>query len=397
MKTIEWVAVVWVLAAGAVAGQAPATRPPAAPAPDKAGLLASERDAHAARAALEAGDAARAIALADRVLATEPAQPTAASVKVEALLAKGDRTAALDAYDAWYAKSGAEDSRLTTKIAIAELEALRTEPLLEVDALAALARSSGPAATRARAQLTDFAWATPPTTKSWPAIAALGRLGDPKAAARAAQAYRESTGSGRVTALEAVIAAGGAGAEPVLRDALGVRDPMIQATAADGAAKLGLKGLIPALQQVVKTGEMFAPFSAAVALAQLGAPGGEAILESAATSRAMDARLKAAAARKARGDKGWVEAARGLLTGEDPVVRFQAAALLYTADRAAATKVLQEGTQDPNPAVRTLVADLVSSEPTIPLSELRRLLRDGIPRVRLYAASGLLARPGPPE
>jgi hypothetical protein len=392
----------WVVSPSTPAHGQPA--PPAAPAPahPPASLQAqnadqADRDARAARVALEGGQAAQAVKLADAVLTKQPLHPGAMSVKVEALLALHERTAALDAYDAWFNKVGTEEPRLLTKMAAAELEALRAEPLLEIDALAALAGGSGAAATRARTQLADFAWATPATTKSWPAIAALGRLGDRKAAARAAQAYRESTGSGRVTALDAVIAAGGAEAEPILRDALGVRDPMLQATAADGAAKLGLKSLVPALQQVVKTGEMFAPFSAAVALAQLGATGGEALLDSAATSRAMDARLKAATARKARGDKGWVDAARALLTADDPVVRYQAAALLYTTDRAAATKVLQAGTMDPNPAVRTLVADLLGREPAVPVPELRRLLRDGIPRVRLSAASALLALPAPPQ
>ena len=394
----------WVALSVSLAGAQPA--PPTVPAPRPARPAGSpaqeqaadqaDRDTRAARVALEGGQAAQAAKLADAVLARQPLHPGAVAVKVEALLALGERTAALDAYDAWYAKVGTDDPQLLQRIAIAELEALRAEPLLEIDALTALARSQGPAAAPARKKLGELAWATPPTVKSWPAIAALGALGDRKAAARTAQAYRESTGSGRVTALQAVIAAGGAEAEPVLRDALGVRDPMIQSTAADGAATLGLKGLIPALQQVVKTGEMFAPFSAAVALAQLGATGGETLLEAGATSPAMDARLKVATARKARGDKAWIEGARALLSAEDPVVRYQAAALLFTADRAAATKVLQTGTMDPNPAVRTLVADLVSREPGVPVAELRRLLRDGIPRVRLYAASALLGRQAPP-
>jgi hypothetical protein len=309
----------------------------------------------------------------------------------------GPLFSALDAYDAWFAAVRLEDAPMLGRIAVAELEAVKSEPLLEVDAIAALTGASGPVATRAKAQLSELAWATPATTKSWPAIAALCRLGDRKAAARAAQAYRESSGSGRLVALEAVIAAGGAEAEPILRDALAVRDPMIQSAAAQGAATLQLERLVPALQQVVKAGEMFAPFSAAVALAQLGATGGESLVEAGATSPAMDARLKAITARKARGDKGWVEAARGLLGSEDPVVRYQAAALLVSADRQSAMKVLQAGTTDPNPAVRTLVADLLARDPGVPLAEFRRLMRDGIPRVRLLAASAILARPAPPR
>jgi HEAT repeat protein len=243
--------------------------------------------------------------------------------------------------------------------------------------------------------LKEFATADPPSTRTWPAIAALARLGDAAATRRVAQAYRESTGSGRTTALAAVIAAGGPGAEPILRDALGVRDAMLQSMAADGAATLKLKSLVPELQRVAKTGELFARFTAAVALAHLGATGGETLLASGATSPAMDARLRVAGVRKARGERGWVDAVRPLLEAEDVGVRYQAAAMLLEADRPAALKVLQTGTQDPNPAVRTLVADIVTRDTATPVAELRRLLRDGVGRVRLSAAAAILERPSP--
>jgi hypothetical protein len=374
---------------------------PQASAPQKprasTGLAPADRDARLAAAALQAGDAQKAIALADAVLAKEPGHPRAAATKVEGLIAIGANDKALDAYDAWYRAVRVEDVRLLSRIASAELAALEKDPLLEIDVLAARAGASGADATKARARLGELAWATPATSKSWPAIAALGRLGDRKAADRAAQAYRESVGSGRVTALDAVIAAGGSTAEPILRDALAVRDAMVQSTAADGAATLGLKALVPELQRVAREGELFAKFSAAVALAQLGATGGDALIDAAATSPAMDARLKAATARKARNDRGWIAAARALLESPDVVVRYQAAALLASADRPAATTVLQQGTQDPNPAVRALVADLVTRDPAVPVAELRRLLRDGIARVRFFAAAAILKRPRPPE
>ena len=399
------VAVAAVLACRTVeAGQAatPATPPARRTSPAAAPSLATaptaaDRDARAARAALERGDAAKALELVAPVIAKEPAHPLAAAVKVDALLGLGERTQALDAYDAWFNVVRAEDIALLTRIAVAELEALQTEPLLQIDALVALSTQQGPRGTRARTQLTEFATANPPTSRSWPATVALCRLGDAAAARTAAKAYRESTGSGRVTALEAVIAAGGPGAEPILRDALGVRDAMLQSTAADGAATLKLKGLVPDLQQVAKTGEMFARFTAAVALAHLGATGGETLIEAGATSPAQDARLRVAGVRKARGDRGWIEATRPLLASDDVAVRYQAAAMLIDVDRPAAVKVLQTGTQDPNTAVRTLVADVVTKDPGTPVAELRRLLRDGVPRVRLYAAAAILRHPAPPR
>jgi HEAT repeats len=402
------VAVAAVLACRTVeAGQAAAPAKPSARRPSPAAApsatapaaaaTAVDRAARDARAALERGDAARAIEMVDPVLAREPGHPLAAAVKVDALLGLGDRPRALDAYEAWFNVVRAEDAALLNRIAVAELEALQAEPLLQIDALVALSAQQGPRGTRARTQLTEFATADPPSSRSWPAIVGLCRLGDAAAARRAAQAYRESKGSGRVTALEAVIAAGGPGAEPILRDALGVRDAMVQSTAADGASTLKLKGLVPDLQQVAKTGEMFARFTAAVALAHLGATGGETLLDAGATSPAQDARLRVAGARKARGDRGWIDAARPLLASDDVAVRYQAAAMLIDVDRPAAVKVLQTGTQDPNPAVRTLVADVVTKDPGTPVAELRRLLRDGVPRVRLSAAAAILRHPAPPH
>jgi len=151
------------------------------------------------------------------------------------------------------------------------------------------------------------------------------------------------------------------------------------------------------LQQTTKSGEMFAKFTAAVALAQLGATGGETLLAAGATSPAQDARLRVAIARKARGDRGWVDATRPLLESEDVAVRYQAAGMLLDVDRPAAMKVLQTGTQDPNPVVRTLVAEVLTKDAGTPVAELRRLLRDGVPRVRLSAAAAILRRPAPPR
>lgn len=374
---------------------APASRPPVSSTSTPAD--AANRDARAARTALERGDAAKAIALVEPVLAKQPGHPLAAAVKVDALLGLGERTRALDAYDAWYAAVKLEDTAMIARIAVAELDALQADPLLQVDALAALSARPGGPGTAARAKLTELATAKPATARAWPATVALAQLGDRTAAGRAAQAYRDSVGSGRVTALEAVISAGGAAAEPILRDALGVRDAMVQSTAADGAATLGLKSLVPALQEVAKTGELFARFSAAVALAHLGATGGETLLAAGETSAALDMRLRAAGARKARGDRAWIEVVRPLLTADDVVVRSQAAAMLRDVDGPASLKVLQAGTMDPNPAVRTLVADVVTKDPATPVAELRRLLRDGVPRVRLLAAAAIVRRPPPPR
>jgi hypothetical protein len=366
------------ISTGAASAQAPA---PARPSPA------------AARAALEAGRASQAVELADAVLAARPADAEALAVKVDALLSLESREKALDAYDAWFKAARVEELPVAGRIARAELEALGKENLAAIatDAVAALA-ANGSAAARTR--LEQAAWATPPTTKSWPAVVALARIGEARAIERVLRAARESTGSGKVEALHAIGRAKTPGAEAIVRDALGTRDAVLQSTAADTAAALGLKTLTPDLQKVAQSGEQFARFSAAAALAELGAPGGDALIEAGASSQAEDVRLLAAAARRARGIKTWAEPVRPLLESPDGLIRFRAAELLLDVDRPAASKVLTAGTTDPNVAIRGEVARIMAADPQTAVSELRRILRDGAPLVRLQAAHALLERAG---
>ena len=128
------------------------TNPAAAPSTTAAtAATAADRAARDARAALERGDAAKAIEMVDPVLAKEPGHPPAAAVKVDALLGLGERPRALDAYEAWFNVVRAEDTALLDHIAVAELEALQAEPLLQIDALVALSTQQGPRGTgRAR-------------------------------------------------------------------------------------------------------------------------------------------------------------------------------------------------------------------------------------------------------
>ena len=80
------------------------------------------------------------------------------------------------------------------------------------------------------------------------------------------------------------------------------------------------------------------------------------------------------------------------ITGESllvvPPLREEPAVRLF-ADRAAA--VSPDFTLDGD--TRPLVADIVTKDPGTPVGELRRLLRDGVPRVRLFAAAAILTRP----
>ena len=383
-----WVAPLFLLLAGVLMA-APLA---AAAAPVQSAPAAANPAVAKARAELAAGRAREAATLADTVLATSPTSLEAMTVKVEALIALDGRGPALDAYDAWAAAARREELPVLGRLARAELEALSTQGLagIETDALVALAQQGEPTA---RTRLEKLAWATPPTGAAWPAIIALARLGDQKARTRLLQGAREASGSGRAEAIRAMGDAGlTSGVEPILRETLATRDPMLQSAAAQTAAKLKLKSLVPDLQKTVQSGEQFAKFVAAVALAELGATGGETLIDAALASPAAEMRLEAARALRARRTARWPDTVRPLLADPDGLTRFKAAEMLLTIDRAAALKVLTPATTDPNFAIRTEVARILTEDPAIETPELRRLLRDGAPHVRLSAARVLLAR-----
>ena len=69
--------------------------------------------------------------------------------------------------------------------------------------------------------------------------------------------------------------------------------------------------------------------------------------------------------------------------------------MLLATDRVAALKVLTPATTDPNFAIRAEVARILTADPAVEIRELRRLLRDGAPHVRLAAARALLTKAAP--
>lgn len=345
-----------------------------------------------ARAELTAGRAREAATMADTVLTVSPANADAMAVKVDALLALDSRGPALDAYDAWAAAARREDLPTLGRLARAELSALSTQGLagIETDALLALTQQGDPTG---RTRLEKIAWATPPTGAAWPAVIALAQLGDQKARAKLIQSVRESTGSGRAEGIRALGEAGvRGGVESLLRETLAMRDPMLQSAAAQTIAQLKLTALAPDLEKTSREGEQFAKFIAAVALADLGVAGGESLIEAGLTSPAAEMRLEAARALRARRTASWPETVRPLLQDPDGLTRFKAAEMLLTVDRSAALKVLNPATTDPNFAIRTEVARILTEDPSTSPAELRRLLRDGAPHVRLSASKALLAR-----
>jgi HEAT repeat protein len=344
-----------------------------------------------ARKALAAGQAEEALKLVSPVLAARPADEEATGVKVDALVALHRRDEAVQAYDEWFTATRRESPALLRKLARAEIEALSADDsaATQAEALEALVDAG---VVEARTSLEKLAWATPPTEKSWPAIQALARLKDARASERVVTAVRDSVGSRKVAALTALASTGSTNAEAVLREALGSPDTAIMAAAADAAGALGLKALIPELRALAARKERYATFAAALALARLGDAGGQQTLKTALESDVPDIRLRAAAALSATPEPRWTERIRPLLADPDGLNRFQAAELLLPVDWKAAADVLTKGLTDPNPAVRSESARILSAEKQTPPTLLRQMLRDSAPRVRLLGARALLER-----
>jgi HEAT repeat protein len=168
-----------------------------------------------------------------------------------------------------------------------------------------------------------------------------------------------------------------------------------RAAAADALGRLGGAEAIGALQQTFKDPDPFVHSSAAVALARLKDPDGQAYVEQMLQSDVPDLRL--AAAEAWNGQNGpWVAAIRPLLDNRDGLNRIRAARLIAPVDPESSRRTLQEAAADPNPVMRAesvkAIAELAQQQPAgSDLAQLRRLLRDADPAVRLSSAGALMA------
>jgi HEAT repeat protein len=361
------------------------SKKPAAAADESAAAL------DAAQTALKANHLDEAISRADQVLAKSPGNARAAEIKIEALVAGDKQQDALDAYDAFAKANTRGPVTLLAPIAKGELRAMSKVDLtsLDADALRVLATNGDAAAKR---QLVQLSAAKTPSAASIAATTALARMGDAPAAQRLVAYATQAEASRRSTFLHEIANVPHAPALAVVRDSLKSSDPVVQATAAEAAAALGLKDLTPELKQVLATAHPFAQNAAAIALTMFGDADAKARVQTMMTSPAGSVRIQAAKALDAIGDKSWTEQIRPLLQDQDGLTRFQAAELLLPVDRAAALNVLQAGISDPNPVIRGESTRILTSDGKTEPGLLRILITDKTPQVRLLAANAVLTQ-----
>lgn len=334
--------------------------------------------------ALAAGRRDAASAAAGRVLARTPWNHSAIALRIEAL-SSPEPMEGLAAYERWLGQRTVEDAGLLAPVA--------REVLLKI-------ASEGEADLRHEAarQLTA-AGVTPPA-------------GDPPDLADQLAVNAERASRGDAAALEQLARAASAGTvDPsLMAGALESAGPaatpvlvsMLQGSAGPGraaaAAALGRRHAEearPALQALANDPDPFVRSTAAVALARMGDREGQAFVERMLQSPVPDIRLMAAEAWNGQ-DGPWVTAIMPLLENKDGTIRLQAARLIAPVNPDLARRTLNQAAGDGNPVIRAEAAKAMGRlAPDVPqatdLKELRRLLRDRDPSVRLHAAGTLLA------
>ncbi len=232
---------------------------------------------------------------------------------------------------------------------------------------------------------------------------ALARAADAGAVARLSRRVAAPNPRADVSsAIETLAAVKAPGAAATIAAALDPARAMpTKMAAARALGELGASDAIPQLKRALQDPEPPVRMAAAAALARLGDTSGADLLREMESSPVSDIRLMAAAASAPGNPAGaWVGTATGALTDPDPLARLSAARLLvaHAADPAQGLAVLNAALADPNPALRLAAAHAVEDFPREILGNdvpaLRRLLRDGDPRVRIMAAGALLRLAG---
>jgi HEAT repeat protein len=343
-----------------------------------------------ARAALAAGRLDEAVAVADALLASSPANRDAVEVKIRALVAGRRAEQALSAYGAFAGRTKQEDARLVAIVAESELRALssslQTELRLRAEALERLARVVRSATARAELERLRAT-----TSGRFTIDASLARLGDVKAALRLAELAASPTLPNKVPVIEALQAADAKQQAFTLVPLLADPNPLVRAAAAEAIGALGYREALPQLRSALEDPVPRVRMGAAIAVGKLGDPAADAQIRAWLKSDSAGVRLMAVEAMTGGKSREWVAVAKALLSDPDGLTRLRAAELLAAAEPDAAHAVLAKAASDPNPAVREEATRILETLPPYDVKLLRGLLVDRSPWVRLRVAGALVA------
>jgi hypothetical protein len=333
---------------------------------------------------LAAGDAARAAAAADAALGRSPRSIAAASLKVEAEIARGGGGAGLAAYEAWLGTRSLEDGYLLRRAALALLWDAAAKPEVALDALELLA-ADGDAEARAQLARRMMAGGLGETR-------ALARMGDANAVRRLIDQVRNAPGS-KMFQIEALIQSRSPLAVSPLRELLNDRNrPEHVAAAADGLGTLGAREAIPELRRLYEDAAQlpFVRTMAAAGLFKMKDMTGLPLLQQQLTSEFGAIRSHTAQLMASAPDATWQRVVRDLVSDADPSVRVQAASLIAPYDLELARQALVGLMADSNPAIRSLAAKATVQRVATDFGSIRRLLHAEDAAVQVAAAGRLL-------
>jgi HEAT repeat protein len=364
---------------------------PAPPAPPSVPRLLEQ-----ARAARSKGNLPEALRLAGEALAREPVSREAAALKIDLAAATGDLNLALDTFDDYLTAGGRAERSLLAPVARAELRLLRKNDLSDTRA-AALGALAADGDAEARKEL-ERASLDAGRSSAAAADVALARLGDTRAAGRLAERVRQGSLAVRLSALEAIkdLQSSDPSLDTAIAAAIEDKEGPIRASAAQAAGHLKTRTAIPALRRTLNESLPYlVRLSAAVSLHQLGETAGDDLLRQALASGLAEGRTFAARAYTQAEAPVWRPAVEPLLTKGTGLDALNAAELMLSLDAAAANKVLERMTEDPNPSIRARVAKVAARHPAVAPALIRRMLSDPAPIVRLYGAEAALRRDPP--
>lgn len=322
-----------------------------------------------AHAAMAAGRAAEAEALASQILARQPRHHGAALVAVEAAASR-DARAGLQLYEKWLAAVRHEDAFMLEPVA---LVVLRT-----------LARGKGGAADEATRLLSELDGAT-----ARPA----GDAADERGRELAGQ-LAQADGANPLLTLRELVRTGYAAASPQVVPLLGHAAPDVRAAAAEALGALGAADAVPALQALLKDPASEVRSAAAIALHRLGDPAGDDQLSRLLASGIPDLQLQAAEGMGNDPPSAWTPYVEPLLRADAPMTRLAAARLMLEVDPERAGAVIGGLLSDPNPVVAGELARALVGEGLRDLATIRKLLGHGSPDARFQGALALFRLTG---
>jgi hypothetical protein len=335
-------------------------------------------------ALLASGDAAKASAAADAVLGKYPRSVPAATLLIEAEIARGGGSAGLAAYERWLGSKPLENAYLLRRVARAILWSAVATPEVGVEALQQLAADDE---AEARAQL-----ARQMVQGNLAELRALAAIGDEGAVRRLADMIQKQKVGSKAFLIGALIESKSPLAIAPLTSVLDDKNrPEDVAAAADGLGKLGGNTAIPRLRQLYADQSFPYPVLAAGALYRMGDMTGLALLQRQLTSEVPQIRKGAAEMMASNPDATWHQVVRGLISETDPVVRLGAAQLLAPFDLDLSRQTLEALLVDSNGAVRQNAALAMVERTATDLRAIRRFLRSTDDLVRVKASGRVLA------